>query len=116
VVNSIQTRAGVTRSIEDHNALRDQIAGEKAVAAPPRETLYDDAIDLASHSRITYHDRVTRNFPAAGFDYRCRGIGYERGSGHRFIDARAGCQGFAKDREVSGHSEGGATLRQLRAV
>jgi hypothetical protein len=33
--------------------LRDQIADKKAVAAPPRETIHDDAIDLASHSRTT---------------------------------------------------------------
>ena len=44
-----------------------------------RRERFTDAIDLASHSRTTSHDRVTRNFPAAGFDYRCRGIGYERG-------------------------------------
>ena len=44
------------------------------------------------------------------------GIGYERGSGHRHIDARAGGQGVAGQRKVSGHPEGGATLRKLHSV
>jgi hypothetical protein len=35
---------------------------------------------------------------------------------HRHIDARAGGQGVATGGEVSGHSEGGATLRKLHAV
>jgi len=65
------------------------------------------------------HDRITRNFPAAGFDNRgrrCRGIGHRRGSGHRHIDVRAGGQGVAENRKVPRHPEGGATLRKLCTV
>jgi hypothetical protein len=112
VVNFIQTRPGVARSIESATCY--EIISDKML---PCETLHT-SIDCL-HSRTTCHDRITRNFPAAGFDYcgrRRRGIDHRRDSGHRHIDARAGCQSIAKDREVSGHSEGGATLRQLRAV
>jgi len=39
---------------------------------------------IVSHSRTTCHERITRNFPAAGFDHRgrrCRGISHRRGNG-----------------------------------
>jgi hypothetical protein len=104
VVNFIQTHAGIARSIQPANA------------APYEATMTQF---IAPHSRTTCHDRITRNFPAAGFDHRgrrCRGISRRRGSCHRHIDARAGGQGVATGCEVSGHSEGGATLRKLRAV
>jgi hypothetical protein len=45
---------------------------------------------IGSHSRTICHDRIIRNFPAAGFDHRgrrSRGIDHRRDSGHRHIDA-----------------------------
>src|SRR5260370_42523719 len=67
---------------------------------------------IGSHSRTPRHDKTTRNFPAPGFEHR--------GQRRRCIDhgrgGRAGGQGTAKDREISRHAEGGATLRQLRSV
>ncbi|MEA2829733.1 MAG: hypothetical protein QOF22_481 [Bradyrhizobium sp.] len=79
----------------------------------------DKLTEFASHSRTACHDRITRNFPTTSFDYRghrCGSIDRRSDGGHRHIDTRACRQGGAKAREVSGHTQGRATLRNLLAV
>lgn len=95
------------------------VADRQAVAAPSCEMVHDAAIKIASHSRTKCHDRIRKNLPTARFDHcsrRYRGIGRERGSGYCHFDARAGGQGVAENREVSGHAERRATLRKLHTV
>jgi hypothetical protein len=112
----IQNCAGVVCEAPIHNAAR--WTAEKTPAHHAKQS-HDECLSIVSHSRKTSHDRITRNIAAAGFDHcggRCRGVGHRRGSGHRHIEPRTGGQSVAKDRKVSGHPEGGATLRQLRPV
>src|SRR5450631_3512204 len=95
----LDRRALVSRvAYPAHNALRDQIADKKAVVAPPRETIHDDAIDLASHSRTTCHDRVRRQvltIAAGAAGHRCQAR--QRSSAHRRPCRRPRRR---KDREV----------------
>src|ERR1035437_2879053 len=119
------TSAALRKESRDRDELLDQLRTDtyRSATLVRDYILEPDDVLAASQKPLTAgttcHDRITRNFPAAGFDHRCRrcrGIGHRRGSGHRHIDARVGGQGVAGQRKVSGHPEGGATLRKLHSV